>query len=41
VNFVVAITISRLTPAPPREVQWLVDRIRVPRGAGEAHEISA
>jgi cation/acetate symporter len=41
VNFVVAITISRFTPAPPREVQWLVDRIRVPRGAGEAHEISA
>ena len=40
-NFAVTIVVSRFTPAPPAEVQALVDSIRVPRGAGEAHEISA
>ncbi|MCG8469800.1 MAG: VC_2705 family sodium/solute symporter, partial [Gemmatimonadetes bacterium] len=40
-NFVVALTVSRFTPAPPEDIQSLVDRIRVPRGAGEAHEITA
>ena len=40
VNFTVASIVSRFTPAPPPDVQRLVDRIRVPRGAGEAHEIS-
>jgi len=40
-NFAVALTVSRFTPAPPEHVQELVERIRVPRGAGEAHEISA
>ncbi|WP_419947596.1 sodium:solute symporter family protein [Candidatus Palauibacter sp.] len=41
VNFAVAIVVSRFTPAPPAEAQRLVERIRLPRGAGEAHEISS
>ena len=41
VNFVVAITVARFTPPPPQSVQDLVEEIHVPRGAGEAHEISA
>ncbi|HSR68287.1 MAG TPA: sodium:solute symporter family protein [Acidobacteriota bacterium] len=40
INFVVTLTISRLTPPPPPQVQEMVEAIRVPRGAGEAHEIS-
>ncbi len=40
VNFAVASIVSRFTPAPPPEVRELVERIRVPRGSGEAHEIS-
>jgi cation/acetate symporter len=40
-NFVVAWTTSRLTPPPPDHVQRLVDSIRVPSGAGPAHEIEA
>jgi cation/acetate symporter len=40
-NFVVTWTVSRVTPAPPVQVQVLVDLIRVPRGAGKAHEINA
>jgi len=28
--------VSRLTPAPPAEVQALVEEIRVPRGSGAA-----
>ncbi len=40
VNFVVAITVARFTPLPPVEVQRMIDRIRIPRGAGEAHEVS-
>ncbi len=38
-NFLVTITVSRFTPPPPAQVQVLVDLIRVPRGAGAAHEI--
>jgi cation/acetate symporter len=41
VNFAVTIVVSKLTPEPPAVVQALVDRVRVPRGAGAAHEISA
>ena len=41
VNFSVTLLVSRLTPEPPEHVQALVERIRIPRGAGEAHEISA
>ena len=40
-NFVVAWTVSRFTPEPPHHVQVLVDLIRVPRGAGVAHQIDA
>ena len=40
VNFVVASVVSHFTPPPPPEAQRLVERIRLPRGAGEAHEIS-
>jgi cation/acetate symporter len=35
-NFAVAIAISRFTPAPPQEVQDMIEEIRVPRGAGPA-----
>jgi cation/acetate symporter len=37
VNLVVALVVSRMTPAPPKEIQDLVENIRIPRGAGEAH----
>ncbi len=40
-NFAVAGVVSRVTPEPPPAVQALVARIRVPRGAGDAHEINA
>ncbi|HUG39231.1 MAG TPA: sodium:solute symporter family protein [Longimicrobiales bacterium] len=40
-NAGVTTTVSRFTPAPPAYVQGLVERVRIPRGAGEAHEISA
>ena len=36
-NFAVAIAVSRVTAKPPAEIRALVDSIRVPRGAGEAH----
>ena len=39
-NFAIALTVSRFTPAPPPHITHLVDLIRVPRDAGEAHEIS-
>ncbi len=39
-NFCTAWLISRFTPRPPRSVVEMVDRIRVPSGAGKAHEIS-
>jgi cation/acetate symporter len=39
-NFAITMTVSRFTPPPPPHVQVLVDLIRVPRGAGEAHELS-
>ncbi len=35
-NFVVSITISKFTPAPPPEVQEIVENIRIPSGAGDA-----
>lgn len=37
VNFVVSITVSRFTSPPPADVQEIVEDIRIPRGAGEAH----
>ncbi|MGK0364075.1 MAG: cation/acetate symporter [Saprospiraceae bacterium] len=36
VNFVIAMIVSRLTPPPPKEVQDIVEDIRIPSGAGEA-----
>lgn len=36
INFVVSVVISRFTPAPPEDVQAIVEDIRIPRGAGEA-----
>ncbi len=35
-NFAVALTVSSLTAPPPKEVQDLVESIRVPKGAGSA-----
>ena len=39
INFAVSFVVSMLTPAPPTEVRDLVERIRIPTGAGEAHEM--
>lgn len=36
VNFIVAITVSKFTPEPPKDVQEIVENIRIPSGAGEA-----
>ncbi len=41
INFAVAGIVSRSTAAPPEEVGRLVERIRVPKGSGPAHEVSA
>ncbi|WP_019039255.1 sodium:solute symporter family protein [Psychroflexus tropicus] len=36
VNFTVSIAISKFTPAPPQDVQEMVENVRIPSGAGEA-----
>ncbi len=36
INFIVSLVISGITPAPPQEVQDIVEDIRVPSGAGGA-----
>ena len=36
INFVVSIAVSQMFPAPPQDVQDLVEDIRIPRGAGAA-----
>ncbi|MCB0652101.1 MAG: cation acetate symporter [Saprospiraceae bacterium] len=36
VNLVVSVVVSRLTAAPPEDVQAMVEEIRIPRGAGQA-----
>ncbi|PID61332.1 MAG: cation acetate symporter [Gammaproteobacteria bacterium] len=36
INFVVAYLLSNATAAPPKEIQELVESVRVPRGAGTA-----
>lgn len=36
VNFIVSLTVCHLTSAPPKEVQEIVENIRIPSGAGEA-----
>ncbi len=35
-NFLVSIVIMQFTPAPPEDVQEIVENIRIPSGAGEA-----
>jgi len=40
-NFAVATTVAHFTPPPPPHIVELVERIRVPKGSGDAHEISA
>ncbi|EKB50265.1 sodium:solute symporter family protein [Cecembia lonarensis] len=37
VNFVVCYAVSKATPAPPQDVQDMIQEIRIPRGAGKAH----
>ncbi len=39
INFAIAMVISKFTPPPPQEIQDLIENIRVPKGAGEAHEM--
>jgi cation/acetate symporter len=36
INFIVTIVISSFTPPPPKEVQDMIEEIRIPSGAGEA-----
>ncbi|WP_428024813.1 sodium:solute symporter family protein [Arcobacter sp.] len=36
-HLIVAFAVSRMTPPPPQDIQDLVERIRIPSGAGEAH----
>lgn len=36
-NFIVSLTVARLSADPPEEVQQMVEDIRIPRGSGEAH----
>ncbi|MEQ6123215.1 sodium:solute symporter family protein [Pseudotenacibaculum sp. MALMAid0570] len=38
VNFIVSITVSKFTRKPPKEVQEIVENIRIPSGAGQAHD---
>jgi cation/acetate symporter len=35
-NFVVTFTVSRMTDAPPEEIQEMVENVRIPSGAGAA-----
>ena len=36
INFIVSIVVMKFTKAPPKEVQDIVENIRIPSGAGEA-----
>lgn len=36
INFIVAFVVSSMTPPPPKEVQDLVESVRLPKGAGRA-----
>ncbi|MBS9522673.1 cation acetate symporter [Litoribacter ruber] len=38
INFVVCYAVSKSTPAPPQKVQDMIQEIRIPRGAGQAHD---
>ncbi|GAA0877849.1 cation acetate symporter [Algoriphagus jejuensis] len=37
-NFVVCFVVSKFTPAPPQDVQDLIQNIRIPKGAGAAQD---
>ncbi len=37
-HLIVALVVSRMTPEPPQEIQDLVESIRLPNNAGEAHD---
>jgi cation/acetate symporter len=37
INFIISMIVSRFTASPPAEVQEIVENIRIPSGAGEAH----
>jgi len=37
-NFIVAIAVNKFTKEPPEHVQEIVENIRIPSGAGEAHD---
>ncbi len=37
-NVVVTVAVSKFTAPPPEDVQQLVEDIRIPKGAGEAHD---
>lgn len=37
INFIISIVVSRFTAPPPQDVQDLIEDIRIPSGAGEAH----
>jgi cation/acetate symporter len=37
INFAVAVIVSKSSPPVPQEVQDMIDEIRIPKGAGEAH----
>jgi cation/acetate symporter len=34
-NFIVSFVVSRITPAPPTDIQQMVENIRIPKGIGE------
>jgi cation/acetate symporter len=38
VNFLVCYLVSKFTSAPPQDVQDMIQEIRIPRGAGNAHD---
>ncbi len=37
VNFIISITVSKFSSLPPKEVQEIVENIRIPSGANKAH----
>ncbi|MCW8815445.1 MAG: cation acetate symporter, partial [Chlorobium sp.] len=36
INFVVSFIVAKITPAPPEDIQEMVDSLRYPKGSGEA-----
>jgi len=38
-NFIVSWIVMKFTPAPPQDIRDMVEQIRYPRGAQEAHEL--